>query len=116
VLRFKHKLSQQITGSSLNGMALKISSYTAATRSFLQNNPFMFEGTDGLCGAMFLEAEVPLDEAMTHQLNKDYGHPGLVRLCTYRLPQAGQLAGQDIYPQIAPGHQMHEIAEKSVET
>ena len=89
VLRFKHKLSQQITGSSLNGMALKISSYTAATRSFLQNNPFMFEGTDGLCGAIFLEAEAPLDEAMTHQLNKEYGHRGLVRLCTYRLPQAG---------------------------
>ena len=104
VLRFKHKLVQQITGSSLNGAALKISSYTAATRSFLQNNPFMCETADGLCGAVFLDADAPLDEAIIRRLTKDYCHSGpQLKLSTYRLPHAGQLTRQDIFPQVVAG-------------
>lgn len=88
VLRYKRKLSNTITGgfwkSYSPGFALKIVSDTAATRSFLQNNPFISEADDGtLHGAVFTDAARPLPRELIQQLHKDYFYPGLSQLVIY---------------------------------
>jgi hypothetical protein len=103
VLRYKQKLSQSITGTSVSGLALKIFSEDEATRSFLRNNPFIGETAEGLCGFVFVDGDKPLDEAAVRQLNKDYFHPGLVKLSTH------------LFPPVEPEHGMPDEVSKDKE-
>ena len=71
-----------------------MSSYTAATRSFLQNNPFILQVGNDLCGAVFVGAEQQLSEAEERRIKSNYDHPGLLKCLIYRLPPGGASSDQ----------------------
>lgn len=102
VLRFKRKMSQTITGSSLDGFALKILSYTPATKAFLLNNPFIFASGGILRGAVFTDSNELLSPEKVQQLAKDYLHPGLSGLVIYSFQQ-GEVASPDNLPSALSG-------------
>jgi hypothetical protein len=81
VLNFKKKLSQTITGGSWQGFALKIAALTPATKKFLLENPFIFSVGDALHGAVFVADELSVERLQ--QIDKDFFHPGLIRLVIY---------------------------------
>jgi hypothetical protein len=101
VLQFKRKMSQTIIGSSWEGFALKILSYTPATKAFLQNNPFIFVSDDVLYGAIFTDFDRPLSQEKIQQLDKDYFHPGLAKLFIYCFNESEATKPDSIPPALA---------------
>jgi len=85
VLRYKKKWGQRIVGMSSNMFALKVLSYTAATRAFLVNNPFIFEYRGSSNGAVFVDTEKLLLPQELERIDKDYFYPGLSKLFVYLL-------------------------------
>ncbi len=81
VLNFKRKMSQAITGSSWQGFALKIAALTPATKKFLLENPFIFAVGDQFHGAVFVADALSVERLQ--QMDKDFFHPGLIRLVIY---------------------------------
>lgn len=80
VLRYKRKWAQKIVGSVPDRIALKAAAETHATASFLQNNPFIFESSGELQGAVFLSEQDALLPQTARRMKKLYFHDGLSRL------------------------------------
>ncbi len=59
VLQYKKKWSQRIVGTSAYWFALKVKNPTVEMKSFLQRNPFIFEKTGLLYGAIFWGFQKP---------------------------------------------------------
>ncbi len=93
-LRYKKKLGMQITDAHGKGMALQVLSLDEATRSFLQNNPFIVQDEHGLGGAVFVDEEAAITEEDLQRLEKDYLQPGLGRIVLYSMPKAGPFVRQ----------------------
>jgi hypothetical protein len=82
VLKYKTKWSQKIMHSEAT-FALKILSNTLITRTFLQNNPFIFESKGKLYGTVFVDKDNPFSLEELKQIDKDYFIPGLSKLFIY---------------------------------
>jgi hypothetical protein len=83
ILRFKRKWSQTITGSRTWGFGLSVLAHTAAVKSFLCNNPFIFKQHNALHAAVFFDSDHFPSPEQIAQLDKDYFHAGLSRLVIY---------------------------------
>ena len=81
VLQFKKRLSQTVNAGRWQGFSLKISSLTPAVKSFLVNNPFIFLANGRLHGAVFAGTPLTLDKVT--ELDHEFFHPGMARLCIY---------------------------------
>ena len=93
VLKFKRKWSQTIAGGRFWGVGLRVVSLTAAVKSFLGNNPFIFRRDDLLHGAVFVDSDRPLAPEDVQQMAKDYVHAGLAGLDIYCLrPQIATIS------------------------
>lgn len=86
VLQFKKSLAQRIDDSYDNGFALRVLSYTPAVKAFLVGNPFIYKRQGRLYAAVFVDGNGPLRAEEMKQIDKEYSHPGLVKLHIYRLP------------------------------
>jgi len=88
-LRYKRKLGMQITDAHSRGMAVQVVSLDDATRSFLENNPFIVHDEEGLGGAVFVDDEAPVTQADLQRMEKDYLQPGLARIILYSMSKRG---------------------------
>lgn len=100
VLGYKKKLSQRITGMSSNMFALQILSFTAATRAFLANNPFIFEDRGFTNGAVFLDTKKPLSAKEFEKIDKEYFYPGLCKMFVYFFERSGMPNPNVVPPEI----------------
>ena len=85
VLNFKRKWSQVITYSGRWGFAMRVLLPTAAVKSFLRNNPFIFKRRGLLYAAVFVDADKSLSTEDIAQITRDYFHAGLRGVKIYRL-------------------------------
>ena len=97
VLQYKRKWSQRIVGAYGNEFALKVISYTDATKAFLQKNPFIFKRHGCLHGATFVDGDDALSPEEIKQIDKQHYHPGLSKLFIYHL-QHGDTVNQESVP------------------
>jgi hypothetical protein len=88
ILRYKKKWAQQLVGTAATRIALKLAAETPASKSFLQNNPFIFETMGKLYGAVFLADDAPVTADTAARLKKQYFHDGLSKLILFS-PYAG---------------------------
>jgi hypothetical protein len=95
VLKFKRKLSQSITDCSWPGFALEILSDAPAAKSFLLNNPFIFQSDGVWRGAVFMDSA--LSAETIRQIDRDYFHPGLSKLVIYSF-RPDEMTGADDLP------------------
>ena len=61
------------------------------------SHPFIFENSGSLYGEFFVDTDKPLSPQELERINKDYFHPGLAKLCIYRLGHR-DIAKQDNVP------------------
>jgi hypothetical protein len=80
ILRYKPKWAQAISASIPARIALKIVDGTPGSKSFLQDNPFIFEKSGDLYGAVFLSDEESQSSDTAARLKKDYFHEGMSKL------------------------------------
>ncbi|MFT7879759.1 MAG: hypothetical protein ABXS91_05110 [Sulfurimonas sp.] len=83
VLQYKKKWGHRVDITSGNTFALRVLSYTEATKYFLENNPFIIEDKGSLDGIVFLNEENIDSPQKLEQLTKVYAYPGLSRLFYY---------------------------------
>ena len=83
VLQYKKKWGHRVDTISVNIFALRVLSFTEATKAFLKNNPFIVEDKGVLDGIAFLDEEKIDSPEKLEQLTKVYAYPGLSRLCCY---------------------------------
>lgn len=112
LLRYKRKLSQALIEPSWESIALKILSFTPATKAFLQNNPFIHESGGALHAAIFTDS--PLSPEAIRKYNKDFFHPGLAKLVihTFRPDESFRLDG--LAPELVERFEIrpaHELLE-----
>ncbi|MFM2082582.1 MAG: hypothetical protein RL380_1273 [Verrucomicrobiota bacterium] len=105
VLRYKRKWGNTLTGSFWHwyspGFALKILAYTPATKAVLAHNPFIFETSGQLHGAVFTEAARPLARDLVTQLVKDFFYPGLARLVIHCFQPRDARRPDELPPELA---------------
>jgi hypothetical protein len=99
VLKFKRKMSQTITDFTWKGLALKIISFTPATKNFLQNNPFIFQAGGAWHGAVFVDS-TPSSENLRQIFKSDF-HPGLAKLVVYSFAEDASAGPDPIPPELA---------------
>lgn len=87
VLRYKKKWSQRITGGSPHKFVLQVLSDTKATRSLLENTPFVFEQHDRLSALVFVGNETPLTAQSLADLYKQHSQIGVSPLIVVFLPE-----------------------------
>jgi hypothetical protein len=87
VLRYKKKWSQRITGGSPHKFVLQVLSHTEASRSLLENTPFVFEQHDRLSGLVFVGSETPLTAQSLADLYKQHSQIGVSPLIIVSLPE-----------------------------
>ena len=83
ILRYKKKWAQKLAGTAANRIALKVAAETPASKSFLQNNPFIFEKSGKLYGAVFLADDAAVTADSTAHLKRHYFHDGLSKLILF---------------------------------
>lgn len=83
VLRYKRKWAHTLVGTAPARIALKVVADTAASKSFLRNNPFIFEESGALYGAVFLSEEDPVTKENVGRLKRQYFHDGLSQLILF---------------------------------
>ena len=101
VLQYKKKWSQRIVGTSRQGFALKVLSYTGAAKAFLQENPFIFESQGILNGAVFVDVDKPLSSKDFKKVDKKYFHSGLAKIIMYRLPHGDTVNQESVPPELS---------------
>ena len=105
VLRFKRKWSQTISPSMAGKFLMKVTYDTAATRAFLQNNPFIFERFGQLRGAVFLNGGSPPAPGVFQEMSKEHFHSGLSELIVCCFAPSGGAPGQET--ELNPGAVPH---------
>lgn len=90
ILQYKNKFDQRVTGHDNTGFVLKVIHTTAATDSFLINNPFVYLSDEELSGAVFLDGDKQPSEKDLERLRKKYLLTGLSKLKVF---QQGKSAG-----------------------
>lgn len=80
VLQYKKKWGQGIIGMTSEIFALKVVGDSAATRSFLSSNPFIFEQDGALNGAVFIDSDDKLDLKEFENMQREFFYPGLSKL------------------------------------
>jgi hypothetical protein len=104
VLRYKRKWGQRLEGTSAARIALKVVSDTPASRSCLQSNPFVFERSGALYGAVFLPDRDAVTADDVHHLRRQYWHDGLAKLILFSpIPRnpSDELPGLEMPPDVA---------------
>lgn len=109
VLKFKRKMSQTIVNASWKGFALKIIAYTPATKTFLQQNPFIFQADGKLCGAVFTE-EILTSEMIRKIVHNDF-HTGLNKLVFYSFREDALADTGLIPPELASHVEIRSASE-----
>ena len=109
VLQFKKRLSQSVTAGRWQGFSLKVSSLTPAVKSFLVNNPFIFLANGRLHGAVFADTLLTLEKIM--ELDHDFFHPGMVRLCIYHFELNRSLEAACLPPELAARLELRPATE-----
>jgi hypothetical protein len=89
VLRYKRKWGQTLAGTAAARIALKVVADTPASRACLQSNPFVFETSGTLYGAVFLAHQDAVTADDVNRLRKQYWHDGLSKLILFS-PRAGE--------------------------
>lgn len=80
VLRYKRKWGQRVIGMASEIFALKVVGDSAATRSFLSSNPFIFEQEGALNGAVFVDSDDKFDMKEFEKVQREFFYPGLSKL------------------------------------
>jgi len=88
VLRYKSRWSPRIVGRTLDGVAFSFPSCSRATQSFLLNNPFIFEQSGSLYGALFVPSGMQSPEEW-QAFEKLYLYAGMSKLDRYLVPRVG---------------------------
>jgi hypothetical protein len=88
VLRYKRKWGQRLEGTAAAKIALKVVADTPASRACLQSNPFVFERSGTLYGAVFLPDQDAVTADTAHRLRRQYWHDGLAKLILFS-PRVG---------------------------
>jgi hypothetical protein len=88
VLRYKAKWGQRLVGTVPDRIAFTVVDETPASASLLQSNPFIFERSGRLYGAVFLADLDPLPADRVEGMKKEYLHEGLAKLVLF-LPRSG---------------------------
>jgi hypothetical protein len=76
---------------------------TAAVRSFLLNNPFVFEQDGVFRAAVFIGAQQESSDKSTDQIRKAYCFPGLAGVTVFRVDGNALGQGEDVAPSAQPG-------------
>jgi hypothetical protein len=88
-LRYKRKWAQKIVAGAPHKFLLNVVSDTDATRAFLQNNPFIFERSGELHGAVFMTAGGLLTQDNLGEIQRAYAYPGLSKLVVFCFSDSG---------------------------
>lgn len=88
VLRYKSKWSPRIAGTTADGFAFSFPSCSRATQSFLLNNPFIFEKSGQLYGALFVPPGRHNSEEL-QAFERLYNYLGVSKSVHYLLPETG---------------------------
>ncbi len=101
VFQYKKKWSQRIVGTSRDGFALKVLSYTDAAKTFLKENPFIFESDGSLQGAIFVDVDKPLSSKDFKKIDKKYFHSGSAQIIMYRFPHDDAVNQESVPPELS---------------
>jgi hypothetical protein len=91
VLRYKSKWSPRITRATQDGFVFKFTSCSKAAQSFLLNNPFIFEQSGTLSGALFVSSTTQSSEE-PRPCEDFYLLEGTSNLIRYVVPGPGAAA------------------------
>jgi hypothetical protein len=89
ILQHKKKWNYRITKYVGTGFLLELVSVTDSTKSFLMNNPFIFDEGANLMGAVFSDDNRPVDEKDLFRLARKYDFVGISNLVFYRFTESG---------------------------
>ena len=101
VLRYKRKWRQRISSKKGPAFLVKVLSQTEGLRGFLLNNPFAYQDTTGLRGAVFLKGDKPLAKRDFAEIYKSFYVEGLSKLVVYRFDEAADAAAAPVPPELA---------------
>jgi hypothetical protein len=112
VLRYKRKWAQKIVGSVPDRIALKVVGDTHVTGAFLRNNPFIFESSGELQGAVFLSEQDALHPDTARRMKKLYFHDGVSRLILFS-PHAEAARDGSLLPAAVAFHHCDHLGRRS---
>jgi hypothetical protein len=84
VLQFKKKWGLRLRGHQSDCCLLEALRWSPATAAFFERSPFIHQTSQGLCGAVFLGANAPVDDAWLERTRKAYLLNGLENLTLFR--------------------------------
>jgi hypothetical protein len=103
-LRRKRKWGQSVMYASNHKFLMQIKSDSKATRAFLANNPFIFERSGKLHGAVFLNDEALPTSELLKVMREQHFHRGLSTLVVYYFPsgeRAMQIENESGYERVS---------------
>jgi hypothetical protein len=92
---------------------LRVVSDSQATRTFLENTPFIFERFGQLKGAVFVNGETPLTLQMLRAINKEYFYAGMSELIVFQFSPRTTAAERRSTPNLLTELSMHQSADSS---
>ncbi len=93
VLQYKKKWGMRIIGARRGNFVIDVLKYSAASRSFLANNPFVQRNDDVFTGVYFLDEDNPDAELKSRDIYKSFYFPGMKQLDICRIKKSGDGAG-----------------------
>ena len=101
VLRYKRKWRQRISSKKGPAFLVKVLSQTEGLRGFLLNNPFAYQDTTGLRGAVFVDGDKSLAKRDFADIYKRFYVEGLSKLVIYRFDDAADAAAAPVPPEFS---------------
>lgn len=92
VLQFKKKWGLRLQRRQGDCRLIKVLRWSPATAAFFERSPFIHQTSQGLCGAVFLGANAPVDDAWLNGTRKAYRLDGLEHLTLFRPYDEGDTA------------------------
>ena len=109
VLTMKKRLGHSLRRGRWEGFSLKILKLTHGTKSFLINNPFVFQTDERLHGAVFTEE--PLTRETVQRLEREHFYPGLGKLLLYFFAWDKEFKVADLPPEVAVRVEVRNASE-----
>ena len=101
VLRYKRKWHQRISSKKGPAFLVKVLSQTEGLRGFLLNNPFAYQDTTELRGAVFVDGDKPLAKRDFADIYKSFYVEGLSKLVVYRFDEAADKTAAPVPPEFS---------------
>jgi hypothetical protein len=113
LLQFKRTWSQRLLGAVSHKFLLRVVSDSPATRSFLENNPFIFERFGDLKGAVFVNGEMPLTIQKLREIRKEHFYAGMSELIVFQLSPCKTAEENGFAPNTFTEFSVHDAADPS---